>query len=96
VAVGGGDRKGGERRVGQPGWKERRAVAWRNPEPWQNSKEILFKYQLILEFGRTLENCTRRFRRNLDMRIFPKIFYAITGFYKNGICLVMICNLRQN
>jgi hypothetical protein len=46
----------------------------------QNSKEILFEFQLILEFGRTLENCTRRFRRNLDMGIFPKIFYAIPGF----------------
>jgi hypothetical protein len=29
---------------------------------------------LILEFGRTLENCTRRFRKKLDMRIFSKIF----------------------
>jgi hypothetical protein len=27
-----------------------------------------------LEFGRTLRNFTRRFRRNLDMRIFPKFF----------------------
>jgi hypothetical protein len=37
-------------------------------------KEILFKFQMILEFGRTLENCTRRFRRNFVMGIFPKIF----------------------
>jgi hypothetical protein len=33
-------------------------------------KEILFEFQLNLEFGRTLENCTRRFRRNFDMGIF--------------------------
>jgi hypothetical protein len=37
-------------------------------------KEILFEFQLILEFGRTLEDYTRRFRRNFDMEIFPKIF----------------------
>jgi hypothetical protein len=37
-------------------------------------KEIPFEFQLILEFGRTLENCTRRFRRNLDVGILPRIF----------------------
>jgi hypothetical protein len=37
-------------------------------------KEIIFEFQLILEFGRTLENCTKIFRRNFDMGIFPKIF----------------------
>jgi hypothetical protein len=37
-------------------------------------KGILFEFQLILEFGRTLENCIRRFRKKLDMGIFPKIF----------------------
>jgi hypothetical protein len=42
---------------------------------WGNAqKEILFEFQLILEFGRTLENCTRRFRKKFDMEIFPKIF----------------------
>jgi hypothetical protein len=29
---------------------------------------------LILEFSRTLENCTRRFRRRFDIEIFPKSF----------------------
>jgi hypothetical protein len=48
-----------ERRVGQPGWKQRRVAAGPNPESGQNSKEILFEFQLILEFGRTLEICTR-------------------------------------
>jgi hypothetical protein len=37
-------------------------------------KEILFEFQLILEFDRTLEKYTRKFRRNFDMGIFPKIF----------------------
>jgi hypothetical protein len=37
-------------------------------------KEILFEFQLILEFGRTLENCRRRLRSNFDMGIFLKIF----------------------
>jgi hypothetical protein len=32
------------------------------------------EFQLILEFDRTLKNCTRRFMRNFDMGIFPKIF----------------------
>jgi hypothetical protein len=63
-----------ERRVGRPGWKERWAAAGLILESRQNSKEILFKFLLILEFGRTLEICTRRFRRNFDMMIFPKIF----------------------
>jgi hypothetical protein len=59
-------------------------------------KKILFEFQLILQFGRTLENCTRRFRRNFNMGIFPKIFKAIQVFLKNEICHAMICNLRQN
>jgi hypothetical protein len=41
--------------VGQSGWKERRAAAGPNLESGQNSKEILFEFQLILEFDRTLE-----------------------------------------
>jgi hypothetical protein len=44
-----------ERRVGRLGWKERRAAAGPNLESGQNSKEIIFEFQLILEFGRTLQ-----------------------------------------
>jgi hypothetical protein len=44
-----------ERRVGRPGWKERRAAAGPNLESGENSKKILFEFQLILEFGRNLE-----------------------------------------
>jgi hypothetical protein len=49
------------------GWVENRRWA-------KVQKEFLFEFQLILEFGRTLKNCTRRFRKKFDMGIFPKIF----------------------
>jgi hypothetical protein len=47
------------------GWVEN----WR----WAKvKKEFLFEFQLILEFGRTLENCIRRFMKKFDMGIFLK------------------------
>jgi hypothetical protein len=33
-----------------------------------------FEFQWISNFGKTLKICTRRFRRNFDMGIFPKFF----------------------
>jgi hypothetical protein len=48
-------------------------AGWAGPRrefKWKFDSEI----QMNLEFGRTLRNFTRRFRRNLDMRIFPKFF----------------------
>jgi hypothetical protein len=40
-----------------------------------NSEEKLFSNKnWIFEFTRALEICRRRFRRNVDMRIFPKFF----------------------
>jgi hypothetical protein len=36
--------------------------------------EIGFKFEMNLDFGKILRNFTRRLRRNLDMRIFPKFF----------------------
>jgi hypothetical protein len=36
--------------------------------------EMIFKFQMDLEFGMTLMNLERRFRRNFDMRIFAKFF----------------------
>jgi hypothetical protein len=51
------------------GWVEN----WR----WAKvQKEFIFELQLILEFGRTLENCTMRLRKKFDMDIFPKIFMS--------------------
>jgi hypothetical protein len=31
---------------------------------------LIFEIQMNLEFGKILSNVTRRFKRNLDMRIF--------------------------
>jgi hypothetical protein len=49
---------------------------WAESRRWAKvQKEILFEFQLIfLEFGITLENCTRRLRCNFDMGILSKIF----------------------
>jgi hypothetical protein len=56
----------GEREVGH---------SWVKNQRWAKAqKEIPFEFQLILEFGKNLENCTRRFRKKFDMGIFPKIF----------------------
>jgi hypothetical protein len=46
---------------------------------WARSQEKIkieldFKFQRIWKFGKTWRNSTRRFRRNLDMGIFPKFF----------------------
>jgi hypothetical protein len=32
--------------------------------------ELIFEFQMNLKFGRALRNFTRKFRRNLDLRIF--------------------------
>jgi hypothetical protein len=79
---GGGQRLGlGERRQPKRGGEGSRSAegrglgGWAKNRRWaQAQKEILFTFQLILEFGRTLKNCTRRFRKKSDMEIFPKIF----------------------
>jgi hypothetical protein len=40
-----------------------------------NVKEKNFRIKnWIFEFTKALKNCGRRFRRNFDMRIFPKFF----------------------
>jgi hypothetical protein len=36
--------------------------------------ELIFKFQMNLEFGKTLRNFTRRYRRNLNLRILTKFF----------------------
>jgi hypothetical protein len=41
------------------------------PDPGEKSKwEFDFEFQMNLDFGRTLRNFTRRFRRNLGMSFF--------------------------
>jgi hypothetical protein len=42
---------------------------------WVESEEIFFPNKnLIFDYSKALEFCRRRFRRNFDMRIFPKFF----------------------
>jgi hypothetical protein len=54
---------------------EARWVGPVGPVPGEISNgETDFDFQLILDFDKNLANFTRRFIRNLDMRIFPKIF----------------------
>jgi hypothetical protein len=62
----GPDREGG----GGPrlGWKIRE-------EAGPKSRKRIFELKIgFFEFTKALEICTRRFRRNFDMRIFPKFF----------------------
>jgi hypothetical protein len=58
--------------------------------------EIDSEFQMNLEFGKTLRNFTRRFRRNLNMRIFLNSSRLLKDFQKNKICHAMICNLSPN
>jgi hypothetical protein len=50
---------------------------WLHPMPnlrEDSNKDLIFEIQLNLDFGKILENSTKRSRRNLDVRIFPKFF----------------------
>jgi hypothetical protein len=81
--VAGPSRRGQPKRGGVGEWAGRGPKPRRlgqKPEMVPSSKKIIFEFQLILEFGRTLENCSRRFRKKFDMGIFPKIFWAIQEF----------------
>jgi hypothetical protein len=65
-------RKGG----GGAGWAERPdgpASRWAD---WAESEgKNLFRINFdFFDYSKALENCRRRFRRNFDMRIFPKFF----------------------
>jgi hypothetical protein len=56
---------------GAVGWRGRVGPA--GPDPGEKSKwKFDFEFQMNLDFGKDLRNFTMRFRRNLDMRIFPK------------------------
>jgi hypothetical protein len=52
---GSGGTKGGKG-LGRLGWKERRAAAGPNPEPSQNSKEILFEFQFVFRIWENFGN----------------------------------------
>jgi hypothetical protein len=69
----------GERPVGEG--KRKWAMAGPKTRAGPNSSNKTFlNFYLEFKFLATLEICTRRFRRNFDMRIFPKIFWAFLGF----------------
>jgi hypothetical protein len=61
----------------------------------KNQNGFIFEFKYISEFGKTLKNFTRRFRRNLDTRIFPKFILASQGFLENTICHAMNATLCQ-
>jgi hypothetical protein len=71
---GGGGPKGGKGEW--PGRGGRRGGPWlgRIRSRARIQKKFFLNFNLFLEFDRTLEIWTRRFRRDFDMRIFPKIF----------------------
>jgi hypothetical protein len=56
-------RKRREGGVGWPGWKERWAAAGPNPEPGQNSKEILFKFQFIFRIWHNFGNLHKEIQK---------------------------------
>jgi hypothetical protein len=66
---------------------------WTRNRKWLD--KICSNFIWNLDFWQTLEICTTRLRRNFDMGILPKIFYASQGFLENEICHAMLCNLRS-
>jgi hypothetical protein len=44
------------------------------PDGPKSEENSFLNKNWIFEYTKTLEMCTRKFRRNFDMRIFPKIF----------------------
>jgi hypothetical protein len=57
---------------GLPGPEAKRAAG--SAEPKIRKKKKFPNENWIFEFTKALEICRRRFRRNFDMRIFPKFF----------------------
>jgi hypothetical protein len=66
------ERGGGSLRY-KAGWLRRAGSAGLVPKEGFKM-EIDFEFQMNLDFGKTLRDFTRRFRWNLNMRIFPKFF----------------------
>jgi hypothetical protein len=48
-----------------------------------------------LNFCKIWKKSSRRFKRNLDMRIFPKFLYDSQGFLENKICHALNATLGQ-
>jgi hypothetical protein len=70
--------------LGRPvgfGLRERRGAGWaegrvgREGRPGRKQGKRISELKIgFFEFSNALEICRRRFRRNFDMRIFPKFF----------------------
>jgi hypothetical protein len=68
-------RPGGERESGRLGEKRKWAAARPKTRAGPNLRNKTFSiFYLKFKFLATLEICTRKFRRNFDMGIFPKFF----------------------
>jgi hypothetical protein len=72
-------RPSGERGSGRLKKTSGPRLGWLADEPKVKENSFLNK-NLIFEYTKALEIYRRRFRRNFDMRIFPKIFWAFLGF----------------
>jgi hypothetical protein len=55
---------------GKLGWCSESGLDSEEESKWK----LVFKFQINLNFGKSLRNFTRKFRRNLDMGFFPKFF----------------------
>jgi hypothetical protein len=67
-------RPAGERGVGLAGLRGRVGRLAAGPIGPNVKGKFFSEQNLIFDYGKALENCIRRFRRNFDMRIFPKFF----------------------
>jgi hypothetical protein len=75
-------RPSGERESGRLG-KEKGSGLQLGRKPELGTIQVIkpfLNFYLEFKFLATLKICTRRFRRNFDMGIFPKIFWAFLGF----------------
>jgi hypothetical protein len=50
------------------------------PDGPKSEESSFLNKNWIFEYTKALEICTRRFKRNFDMRIVPKIFWVIHVF----------------
>jgi hypothetical protein len=63
---------------GRASWHGRAGV-----DPMGDSNgNLIFEFQGFFEFGMTLRNCTRKFRRNLGMGIILNSSRLLKDFYK--------------
>jgi hypothetical protein len=63
------------------GWADTGGTRPAGLDPRRRFKwKLIFEFQQFLEFGKTFRNFTRRFRRNLEMRIFLNSFRLLKDF----------------